>query len=212
MSDAFTIPDFPEFPEFDGPRQLNGTLSESELVLGLAVIGLLLLPEDAQRKSRDFQQALMSALAVFLDESPTLDDLERCADALNGDPRQACKDAGTFIRKALLGYREASTAQDEYAFADVVHWAVGALEEVACRLPGVKAKTLGQAVKQLEGSETISPGDREWLEEIYRLRSENRGIGHGAGGAPEYVATYVLFSVRAGLDLFLPLLQLPKWR
>ena len=142
----------------------------------------------------------------------TLEELERCADALEGDPREEYRHAGAFLRKALDGYREASEVGDSYKFADVIHWAVGALEEVLCQLPGVKAKTLGQALKQLEAADVISNEDRGWLEEIYRLRNEKRGIGHGAGGAPEYVAIYVLFSVRAGLDMFLPLRQLSDQR
>lgn len=137
----------------------------------------------------------------------TLEELDQCASALEDDPRQEHRDAGVFLRKALDGYYEASEAQDDYRFADVIHWAVGALEEVVCQMPGVKAKTLGQALKELEAAGVISPEDGEWLEEAYKVRSKARGVGHGAGGAPEYVATYVLFRVRAGLGVLLPSLR-----
>ena len=140
------------------------------------------------------------------DQQRAIKAIHEYADALERDPREEYRHAGAFLRKAVRGFEEAVEAEedDEYTFADVIHWAVGALEEVVCQLPGVRSKTLGKALAELEKSGAISPEDRKWIEEVYTLRSRERGIGHGAGDAPEYAARYVLFRVRWGLAFFLP--------
>ena len=141
-----------------------------------------------------------------------LGELARYADYLEHHPLKEYRDAGAFLRKAIRGYGEALVAEDGYQFADVVHWAIGALEEVARQQACVKGKTLGKALKELEASGALSWEERKGLEEIYELRSQRPGIGHGAGGAPEYVATFTLSRVRMGLKLLLPLLGFPDER
>lgn len=196
-------------PEFGLSRQLDAAPSDSQGVLGLLLVGLILLCHKNGRMPPELEQMAVHALVLSGGGWPTFEELERCADALQADPRGPCKDGGVFLRKALCGYREASEAGDDYAFADVIHWAIGTLEEVACQAPGVKAKTLGGALKELEALGVLSSADRRWLEETYGLRNETRGIGHGAGGAPEYVATFVLFNVQVGLSTLMPLLGFP---
>ena len=66
-----------------------------------------------------------------------LGELARYADYLEHHPLKEYRDAGAFLRKAL---RAIEHPEDKYTYADVAHWAVGALEEVACQLPGVRAK------------------------------------------------------------------------
>ncbi len=212
MSGAFGIPEFPEFPEFDVSREASEAFPDPKLVTALLIVGGLLFAPAIQRRSPEshalVQEMALFALAAFEDRKRTLDELERYADALEVDSREECRDAGACLRQALEQFGEAVSTQNEYTFAVVFRQAVGAVEEVARQLVGDGNIGLREALNRMVHRESLSEEGRAWLVELYDLRNTRRGLGHGAGRCPEYVASFALSAVLRGLEALIPSLAL----
>ena len=200
MSDPFAIPAFPEFEV----AQSYEVQSNPQLGPGLLIVGLLLLVRVEQRLSPELRELLMYALAVPEDGRPPLDELERYADVLEGESRDELRDAGAVLRRGVREFQQAVEAQDEYGFASACRSAVGAVEEVARQLAGDAKGNLRQAVARLGHAERIPDEARFWLDNLYALRNTRRGLGHGAGGCPEYVASAALSAASRGLEALIP--------
>ncbi len=198
----------PEFPKFDMEWEGSEASPDPKLALGLIVVGVLLLTPADQRRSPEVREIVMCALAAFEDRQRTLDELERYADGLECDSQEEFRDAGVFLRRAVREFQQAVEPQDEYAFASVYRSAVGAVEEIARHSAGDGRFDLRRALTKLYRDDRISQEDREWLVELYDLRNTRRGLGHGAGRCPEYVASFALSAVLRGLEALIPSLAL----
>ncbi len=187
------------------PDPLSGLVSIiRQLSAGLApvVTAIEQLSTGLEPHVRALGEALQKAAVAW---NQTLDELEEYAAALEADPLH--HDAGVFLRKAVRDFRE---AEDDYDYADVIHKAVGAVEEVARTRAGKGSRTLAGALKKLKESGSISEDEREFIEWAYIIRNGRRGIGHGAGPAFDLGAALVLLRVRESLRILVPSVVLPS--
>ncbi len=213
MSGAFGIPEFSEFPEFDVSREASEAFPDPKLVMALLIVGGLLSAPSIQRRFPELQglvrEMLIIAVGTFEDRQWTLAELGRYADALEVDSKEEYRDAGACLRQALEQFGEAVSTQNEYTFAVVFRQVVGAVEEVARQLVGDGKIGLREALNRMVHCEPLSEEGRVWLVELYDLRNTRRGLGHGAGPCPEYVASFALFAVLRGLEALIPSSALP---
>lgn len=85
--------------------------------------------------------------------------------------------------------------------------AAGAVEELARIVLAKPGLTLGDAIRELRARYGVHPAALKGLNELYVLRSDVPGVGHGAADSPMDVATarYLLDIAEAALRLFLNL-------
>lgn len=135
----------------------------------------------------------------FVSESrlQTLSDLKKYAEILESDPVKEKRHAGAFIRKAVHAFEN---PEDEYSYADAMHWIIGAIEEIARYRLGDRDRDFKPSLDKLK----ISKDKKDGLFEAYDVRNDAPGVGHGAGGASESDAMIMLFVVRHGLGELLP--------
>lgn len=99
---------------------------------------------------------------------------------------------------------------DEREYPGVIHDAVGALEELACRLAGGRNGRLDGAVKVLVAKGRIKASQGERMLQAYVMRNRVRGAGHGAGSRPYEVASYVMFRVCEGILVLLDAFEIEE--
>ena len=153
-----------------------------------------------------FAQAARQAVEA---QRRTLIELRRYAEALEKDSSEPFRAAGVFLRQAADDFEAAAESGDDYRYAFATRLSVSAVEEVARQLVGNSSLNLRQALATLARQESIAQQDREWLEELNDLRNTHAGLGHGAGGCPEYVASFAFSAVLRGLRALIPSSPLP---
>lgn len=95
------------------------------------------------------------------------------------------------------------SVDDELEYPQIIHRAVGALEELVCSVSKRGAKRLDAAVDELISRRQLTDGQGDVLKQAYILRHRVRGAGHGAGACQREVALFVLERVRLGCELVL---------
>ena len=154
---------------------------------------------DAVQKAGVVIAFILWNIESFVSETrqQTLSDLKKYAEILESDPVKEKCHAGAFIRKAVHAFEN---PEDEYSYADAMHWIIGASEEIARYRLGDSYSSFKPSLDKLK----ISKDKKELLFDAYDVRNKAPGVGHRAGGASESDAMIVLFVVRHGLSDLLP--------